>query len=113
VCSLCKRLTSAKTALRKPESVGCVGLRRLSKDICEMERLFARPRYQGLDLGNALATKVTEDACEIGYRRMRLDTVSAMRTAIASYTSLGFREIEPYRHNSIEGAKFVELGLTL
>jgi putative acetyltransferase len=113
VCSLYKRLTSARTALRKPESVGCVALGRLSKDICEMNRLFARPRYQGLGLGKALATKVIEDACEIRYRRMRLDTVPAMQTAIALCASLGFREIEPYRYDSIEGAKFMELDLTL
>ena len=77
-----------------------------------MKRLFVRPHCRGLGLGKALATKVIEDAREIGYRRMRLDTVPAMQTAIALYVSLGFREIEPYRYNPIEGAKFMELDLT-
>jgi putative acetyltransferase len=43
---------------------------------------------------------------------MRLDTVPSMTAAIGLYKSLGFREIEPYRDNPIEGAKFMELILT-
>jgi len=94
------------------DPAGCVALRRLSDEICEMKRLFVRPQCRGLGIGKALATKVIEGAREIVYRTMRLDTVPAMQTAIALYVSLGFREIEPYRYNPIEGAKFMELTLT-
>jgi len=34
-----------------------------------------------------------------------------MQVAQSLYGSLGFKEIEPYYHNPIEGAKFVELEL--
>jgi hypothetical protein len=34
-----------------------------------------------------------------------------MAAAQALYLSLGFRETEPYRHNPIAGASFLELAL--
>jgi putative acetyltransferase len=92
---------------------GCVGLRRLSENIGEMKRLYVRPGFRGSGAGKALALKIIEEARQIGYGRMRLDTIpSKMQAAVAIYRSLGFEPIEPYCHNPIEGATFMELDLT-
>jgi len=98
-------------AFDEMQPVGCVALRKIGDGICEMKRLFTRPAFRGRGIGRALAVTILDEARQIGYRTMRLDTIVSMREAIALYRSLGFKEIEPYRHNPIPGAIFMELAL--
>ena len=91
--------------------VGCTAERPFSDGVCEMKRLYVRSSSRGQGVGRALAEAGIEAGRAAGYRQMRLDTLSSMVAANALYGSLGFREINAYRHNPMEGARYFELEL--
>jgi putative acetyltransferase len=98
-------------ALVNDAVAGCVAMRPMTAEQCEMKRLYVRPRFRAERLGRSLAERVIAEARSIGYRRMCLDTLPTMGDAQRLYEKLGFRDIPPYRHNPIVGTRFLGLEL--
>jgi putative acetyltransferase len=77
-----------------------------------MKRLYVRPEFRGHGIGRILAERVIGEAREIGYSRMRLDTVQGkMDRAIAMYGESGFKETVPYYSTPVGQTLFMELAL--
>src|SRR3954463_15511350 len=94
------------------EAAGCVALHEFEAGISEMKRLYVRPAFRGKRVGLALANGIIAAAREIGYKRMRLDTVpSEMADAVKMYGRLGFKQNAPYRENPQPGTLYMELDL--
>jgi predicted N-acetyltransferase YhbS len=98
-------------ALRDGQVLGCVALRPFNGRIAEMKRLYVRPAGRGQQLGKRLAERVCQIAREIGYSRIRLDTLPDMMAAQQLYTALGFKPISAYVFNPVAGTQFMELDL--
>jgi acetylglutamate kinase len=98
-------------ALEQGQPAGCVALHEFEAGICEMKRLYVRDAYRGKGIGRLLAGGIIAAARQIGYTRMRLDTIQQLKAANVLYRSLGFQPCAPYRYNPIEGAVYMELNL--
>ncbi len=91
---------------------GCIALRKLEDGICEMKRLFVRDGFRGEKIGVSLIEKLIDDAKQIGYKHMLLDTYPPkMGKAVSLYESHGFQAIPPYYDNPHSDVLFMELAL--
>jgi putative acetyltransferase len=91
--------------------MGCAALRPLTAASCEMKRLYVRPEYRTLGLGRQMVARLIDEARLIGYSQMFLDTLPTMTGAQRMYERFGFKDVPPYRHNPIEGTRFLGLDL--
>jgi len=98
-------------ALMNEQPVGCVALRKLEENICEMKRLYVKPQGRGTGLGKKLAEQIITIARQRGYMLMRLDTLKTLTEAVSLYQRLGFRQVPPYYDNPLPGALYWELDL--
>jgi len=89
--------------------VGVVAVQPLDDEgACEMKRLYVDPDFQNQGIGRALATAIVDEARDLGYDVMRLDTVASMTAARRLYRSLGFEERDAYYHNPLDDAVYME-----
>jgi ribosomal protein S18 acetylase RimI-like enzyme len=70
--------------------IGCVALRKITPQLCEMKRLYVRPEYRGQGWGKRLAEEIINEALKRSYLNMRLDTLDSLDAANGLYQALGF-----------------------
>lgn len=93
------------------EAAGCIGLRKIDKQCCEMKRLYVRPKFRGAQIGKQLVRQIIKDAKEIGYSCMLLDTLPFLEHAIHMYKTFGFYETERYNNSPMDTTIYMRLDL--
>jgi putative acetyltransferase len=89
--------------------VGCAGIRKSEEKVAELKRMFIRPEHRNKGLGNELMRKAIELATDLGYDKIRLDTLDTMKSAIALYEKFGFKQTGAYTYNPHDNVRFYEL----
>ena len=86
---------------------GCIALREVDADICEMKRLYVKPHARGKNVGRQLAERLISEARSAGYSEMRLDVQEKSVSARRLYEALGFVTADPISFNPVPGASFL------
>jgi GNAT superfamily N-acetyltransferase len=97
-------------------AAGMGALRRFADGVAEVKRMYVRPAYRGRRLGAMVLAKLLDDACSLGYERVRLDTGRFMTAAHRVYEAAGFVECDPYEGVEVPKVmwphwRFMELSL--
>ncbi len=90
---------------------GCIGLRKLDNENCEMKRLYVKPQCRGKKIASFLVKNITEEARKIGYKHILLDTLPFLETAINMYKNYGFYEIESYNNSPMDNLIYLKYDL--
>ncbi|HJS19745.1 MAG TPA: GNAT family N-acetyltransferase [Anaerolineales bacterium] len=83
------------------QAMGIICLKALTNRIGELKRMYVRPQARKRGLGRALLNQLMEEARQIGYEQIRLDSARFMTEAHQLYRTNGFREIEAYEGSEI------------
>lgn len=90
------------------EVAGCIALRKLNERDGELKRLYIRPRFRGNHLSSLLLERIEQDAREIGYRRILLDSLPCLESAVKLYLKHGFVFTGRYNDSPAETTLFME-----
>ena len=90
---------------------GCIAMKKIDRDSCEMKRLYVKEQYRGEGLGEKLARLLIDRRREAGYKTMLLDTLPFLQPAIALYEKLGFTRTEIYNNSPMDTSIFMKLEL--
>lgn len=93
------------------ELAGCIGLRKIDGQNCEMKRLYVRSQFRGKRIGTQLIQRIIEDARQIGYSCMLLDTLPFLESAIHLYREYGFYETDSYNDSPMSTSIFMRMDL--
>ena len=92
-------------ALVDERVVGSIALRPMDDDRAELKRLYVLPEMRGCGIARALTQRVLDEAVDIGYRQVLLDTLPFLTEAISLYESIGFCRTEKYNDSPLPAEK--------
>ena len=78
------------------EIAGTISFRKIREDAGEIKRMYVKPKFIGIKLGNLMIENVISISEENGFSKLFLDTSLFMSSAVSLYKKYGFNEIDSY-----------------
>ena len=75
----------------------------LDADTCELVKLYLSPASRGLGLGKILMNKCLQTAVEFGFKKVYLETMPELTSAVPMYENFGFTYLTGPMGNSGHG----------
>jgi len=75
--------------------IGAYGLYRIDKATCELRKMYLHRSFRGKGLGKSLLQDALEEARQMGFKKVTLETASVLTEAANLYRSYGFVEYQP------------------
>ena len=72
----------------------------LPHDTCELVKMYLLPHVRGKGFGRMIIEKCMEQASEIGYKKIYLETMPELKPALKTYAKFGFEYIPGPMGNS-------------
>ncbi len=72
----------------------------LPEGVCELVKLYLYPEGRGKGLGKLLMQKCFEQARQLGYQQIYLETMPELNQAVNLYHALGFKSLDKAMGNS-------------
>lgn len=83
-------------ATNNSEPVGCVALKKYTKSICEIKRLYVRATFRRMGIAKKLMNAILNNAKKYNYEYARLEFGELFLESKDLYKSIGFKKIEAY-----------------
>ncbi|MBS1883717.1 MAG: GNAT family N-acetyltransferase [Actinobacteria bacterium] len=81
------------------EPVAIGGVRDLDEPAAEIKAMYVAPQARGRGIGRRMLARLEEIAAARGCAATRLDTLAALRAAVALYESVGYERIADYNES--------------
>ena len=83
----------------------------IAEGLCELKRIYVKPQFRRMGIGNRLADAIIKKAILLNYKRMRLGTNTLFIGAKELYISLGFKETGHIEGSPLKDSVNMELKL--
>ena len=93
------------------ELAGSIALRKIDDENCELKRLYIKPKFRRNGIAKTLVLRLIDDAREIGYRHLLLDTLPFLQTAIRKYHNIWFYEIDRSNDSPMDTSIYMKFDL--